>query len=412
MTMLDPAMLNPMSPEFRANPYPAYDFLREHMPVLKMPIEGWNLWLCFRHADAQTILKDTRFGHQYAKRIHAERDWSWVPPEQLPLVEMQSRWILSQDPPDHTRLRGLMHKAFTPRVVENLRVDVQTLANDLINVVVKQGGMDVIEDFAYPLPVMVIMKLIGVPTRDIDAIKMWSRALAATLDLDTREETYTTGGRVTVEFSNYLHNLIEERRAHPGDDLLSNLIAVEEQGDRLTEDEMIANIMGLLLAGHETTMNLIGNGLLALLRHPDQWALLQAGVKRGDSALTRTAVEELLRYDTPVQLTTRTTFEPISLGGVDLPAGVAVAAVVGAANHDARVFQAPERLDITRADNKHLGFGGGIHYCIGAPLARLEAGIAFETLARRLPNIALTDAVLSYRETWTFRGLTTFPVTF
>ncbi|MDZ4765944.1 MAG: cytochrome P450 [Chloroflexota bacterium] len=412
MAALDPAMLNPMSPEFRANPYPAYHFLRENMPVLKMPLEGWNMWLCFGYNEVQTILKDTRFGHQYSKHINGVVDHSYVPPIQLPLVEMQSMWLLISDPPDHTRLRGLMHKAFTPRVVEQMRAAVQTVADQLIDAVRADGTMDLIEDFAYPLPVMVIMKLIGVPAADAEQIKSWSRVLAATLDIDTRQETYDRGGQVTVEFSDYLRDLIAERRKAPGDDLLSGLIAVEEQGDRLTEAEMIANVIGLLLAGHETTMNLIGNGTLALLRNSDQWALLKAGAARGDGALFRSAVEELLRYDSPVQLTSRMVFEPLTLGGVDLPAGVTVAAVFGSANHDPTVFRDPERLDITRADNKHVGLGGGIHYCIGAPLARLEGGIAFETLARRLPNLALTDAPLMYRETWTLRGLTALPVTF
>jgi cytochrome P450 len=292
-------------------------------------------------------------------------------------------------------------------MVEQMRQRVQSTADQLIARVEPNGSMDVIADLAKPLPVTVIAEMIGVPDSDHALFKHWSDLLAPTLDIDDREETYINGTRATIEFSDYLHQLIAERRAQPKDDLLSALIAAEEADDRLTEAELIATVILLLLAGHETTTNLIGNGTLALLRNPDQLKLL-----RDNPALGRSAVEELLRYDSPVQLTGRIAAADVEIGGHVIQAGQYATTLLGAANHDPNEFAHPEQLDITRADNHHLAFGQGIHFCLGSPLARMEGQIAFTTLLRRLPNLTLADDAPTYRDNLTLRGLNALPVSF
>ena len=407
MLGFDTQAFDPMSPAFRADPYPIYHFLRQNAPVFQMP--GWGMWFLTRYDDAVMILRDPRFGHQ-------ETGYT-VPESQRALWEMQSRWMLARNPPDHTRLRGLVHKAFTPRVIEALRGQVEKTANELIDAVEGKRSMDLIADFAFPLPVTVISQMLGVPAADQELFKAWSRDLAGTLDIDDRAETYERGSKTTEEVSAYLKTLIDARRRDPKDDLMTALIAAEEQGDRLNEQEMIANLILLLVAGHETTQNLIGNGTLALLRHPDQLEMLKNAVQgaNGGAAtmpLMKTAVEEMLRYDSPVQLTSRIAFEDIQIDGQVIPRGSTAATMLGAANRDPARFADPDRLDITRAENPHMAFGNGIHYCLGAPLARMEGGIAFATLLRRLPSLTLATDAPEYRETYVLRGLKALPVTF
>ena len=387
---------DPRSPEFRANPYPYYDLLRQYAPVFLW--EEWGMTFLTRHEDCQMVLRDDRVGHgQFME----------PPEQQRPLLDMQSNWLLLQNPPDHTRLRGLVHKAFTPRMVEQLRDTIQTITDRLLDSAEASGEMDIVAGLAYPLPVTVIAEMIGVPEADYDRFHSWSDALARSLDLIEDEVIYNNAAVAAAEFTGYLGELAQRRRIEPGDDLLSALVAVEEEGDRLTEAELYGTCSLLLVAGHETTINLIGNGTQALLQNRPQWELLCA-----QPDLAKTAVEELLRYDSPVQMTSRLVMEPLTIGEQEFLPGSFVNLMLGAANRDTAVFENPHQLDITRKPNPHLAFGAGIHYCLGAPLARLEGQIAFTTLTRRFPNLHLTDETPQYRSNYILRGLESLPVTF
>jgi cytochrome P450 len=318
--------------------------------------------------------------------------------------------MLWRDPPDHTRLRALVNKAFTPRVIEGMRTRIQTIVDGLLDKVQGARSMDVIDDLAYPLPVTVICEMLGVPIGDQDAIRGWSSDIARSLDaigLQADPDIVARGAKARRHLADYFIRLLPERRKHPQADLLSLLIAVEEQGDKLNEGELLAMCLLLFIAGHETTVNLIGNGALALLEHPDQMAKLQ-----DDPALITSAIEELLRYDSPVQRTARITNADVEIGGRKIPSGSMVVATIGAANRDPSHFPDPDRLDIARSDNRHVSFGFGIHFCIGAPLARVEGQIALGTLLRRMPELTLQTATPDWRESSTLRGLKTLPVTF
>ena len=329
------------------------------------------------------------------------------PPSQSDLNMMMSNWMLLRDPPDHTRLRGLVHKAFTPRIVAQMQERIQEIADDLLDQVQEQGQMDLVADYAYPLPVTVICALLGVPAADYPRFHVWSDTIARALDLTDVTEIYDQASVAAGELTAYLDELLAERRKRPQADLFSALVAVEEQGQHLSREELFATCALLLIAGHETTVNLIGNGTLAMLRHRSQWELLV-----DNPNLAESAVEELLRYDGPVQLTGRRVKEEFSYGEHKFKVGEQIAFLLGSAHRDARQFEDPDQLNLTRNDRRHLAFGAGIHYCLGAPLARLEGGIAFATLARRFPNLALGDDPISYRDNLTLRGLEKLHVTF
>jgi pimeloyl-[acyl-carrier protein] synthase len=394
-------VFNPLLPEFHANPYPFYHALREKDPVHQSPM---GFWVLTRYDDVVTSLRDPRFGRDgFAPLLEANYG-----PEgaegNLP------RSMLMRDPPDHTRLRTLVNKAFTPRVIEGMRSHIQSIVDRLLDRVQGTRTMDVIADLAYPLPVTVICEMLGVPLEDHDAIRGWSSDIARSLDaigLLADPDVVKRGGDARRALGEYFRRLLPERRRNPQADLLSLLIAAEEQGDRLNEGELLAMCMLLFIAGHETTVNLIGNGLLALLDHPDQLEKL-----RDAPALIPVAVEELLRYDSPVQRTARITNADVEIQGRRIPTGSMVVAAIGAANRDPSHFLDPDRLDIARGDNRHVAFGFGIHFCIGAPLARVEGQIALATLLRRMPTIALRTATPDWRESSTLRGLKTLPVSF
>jgi cytochrome P450 len=388
---------DPRSPEFRANPYPFYDMLRSFAPIFYW--QEWGIWFLTSYDHCNNLLRDNRLGHgQFPMEI---------PPAQQPLFEMQNNWMLIKNPPDHTRLRSLVHKAFTPRMVEQLRGTIQTITDDLLDIVQEKGEMDVIADLAYPLPVTVIAMMLGVPREDHRQFHGWSNALARSLDLTDDPVVYDQAAEATVAFTNYMQTLVAERRSRPQDDLLSALVAVEDAGDKLSPTELLATCTLLLTAGHETTINLIGNGALALLRHPDQKRKLQSEPEH-----IHTAIEEFLRYDSPVQLTSRMALEDVSVDGHTLRQGQQIGFMLGAANHDPEKFSQPHKLDIARRPNPHLAFGGGIHYCLGAPLARLEGQIAFNSLLRRMPNLTLAIEAPEYHDNYVLRGLKTLPVTF
>lgn len=395
---------NPLAPEFKANPYPFYDMLRASAPLFHW--EQWNMWFATEYETCVALLKDNRLGHELLSVMTREElGWGEPPAHQMPLVEMQSAWMLFRDPPTHTRLRMLVHKAFTPRMIEQLRERIQSVTDHLLDAALAKNEMDIVADLAVPLPVMVIADMLGVPESDRDLFRGWSRDLAHTLELTDSEAVYNRGAAATVDFSMYLRDLAHERRQHPKQDLMSALVQAEDQGDKLTEQELISTCILLLVAGHETTTNLIGNGMLALLRNCDQFDLLKAKPELG-----RSAVEELLRYDSPVQMTSRAVLHDTEYNGQTLKRGMQVSFMLGAANHDPAIFNNPGTLDITRDPNPHLSFSNGIHYCLGAPLARLEGQIAIQTLLTRAPQLSLMNDNPTYRETWVLRGLDALPV--
>ena len=387
---------DPRAPEFRRNPYPFYDTLRTHVPVLFW--DTWGIYFLTRWEDCNRLLRDSRMGHG---------GMGEPPPQQRDLYRMQINWMLFRDPPDHTRLRGLAQRAFTPRMVEQMRAAIQDITDGLLDRVAAKGALDVVADLAYPLPVTVIARMLGVPEADVDTFHAWSDALGRSLDLTEDEEVYNEASRAAAAFTEFLADLADRRRVEPTDDLLSALVAAEEGGEHQTTDEIYATCALLLVAGHETTVNLIGNGTLALLRNPAQLDRLRA-----DPSLTKTAVEELLRYDSPVQLTSRIVLAEVDVDGQRIPPGMQLSFMLGAANHDPAVFADPHTLDITRKPNPHLAFGSGIHYCLGAPLARLEAQIAFDTLLRRFPTLTLLDDNPPHRDNYLLRGLERLPVGF
>jgi cytochrome P450 len=392
---------NPMDPEFVADPYPMYHRLRAEDPVHRSPL---GFWVLTRYADVMAMLRDPRLIKEPIAAFVAARFGMAAPPPGLGLS------MLDRDPPDHTRLRGLVSKAFTPRALEGLRSHIQKIVDDLLADAAGKGEMDLIEEFAYPLPVRVICEMLGVPVKDHERFKQWGLDIARGLDAimlppDSEVGQRSVSGRRAL--AGYFRELIAGRRAAPRDDMLSALIAAEEAGDKLNEEELLATCILLLVAGHETTVNLIGNGTLALLRHPDELRKL-----RENPGLIGTAVEELLRFDGPVQRTARIPSEDITLGGQTIGKGEMVMPFLGAADRDPAQFPDPDRLDITRADNRHIAFGMGIHFCLGAPLARMEGQIAINTLLARLPKLALATDRPQFRQSLTLRGLETLPVSF
>jgi cytochrome P450 len=391
---------NPMEPEFLADPYPTYHRLRAEDPVHHSPL---GFWVLTRYEDVVSVLRDPRFIKEPLAALVAARFGAEVP-------RGVGLSMLDRDPPDHTRLRGLVSKAFTPRVVEGLRPRIQEIVDGLIARAQAAGSMDVIEEFAYPIPVNVICEMMGVPVKDHERFKGWSLDIARGLDsiwLPPDSEIPRRSAAARHAISDYFRELIAERRASARGDLLSALIAAEEAGDKLNEEELLATCILILIAGHETTVNLIGNGVLALLRHP-----AELGRLRVTPGLITSAVEELLRYDGPVQRTARVASDDVTIGGRTIRQGEMVMPFIGAADRDPAQFPEPDRLDLSRADNRHIAFGWGIHFCLGAPLARVEGQIAIDTLVRRMPRLELVSDTVEYRQSLTLRGLKALPVKF
>ena len=395
-------LFNPLSPEFIRDPYPFYQQLRDNDP---MHVTPFGSVLASRHAEASLVLRDKRFGKDFV-----DRSIRRYGPEimQEPVFRSMSHWMLQQDPPDHTRLRGLVVKAFTARRVEDMRPRIQQIVDRTLDKVIPHGRMDLIEDFAFKLPVTVICDMLGIPEEHREAFYRSSREGGRLLDpVPLSKAEIAEGNAGNAVSTAYFQHLFELRRKHPGDDLTTQLLQAEEDGAKLSHEELTANIILLFGAGHETTVNLIGNGLLALHRNPDQLALLKARPE-----LITNAIEEFLRYDSSVQLTGRVALEDIEdLGGRRIPKGEAVLCLLGSANRDPAVYpDAPEQLDITRANVKPLSFGGGIHHCLGAQLARIEAEVAIGTLLRRLPELKLDDPDNpEWRPTFVLRGLKRLP---
>jgi cytochrome P450 len=393
---------DPRQPAVLADPYPIFARLRRSAPVQRSDLLGG--WVVTRYDDVKAALNDSRFSADRITPFLHHMDSSGRPVPTL--ARIVGNWAVFTDPPRHTRLRGLMNKAFTARAVAGLEPRIAAIVDELIGALAGRQRLDLIADFAYPLPVTVIAHMIGVPAADHVLFKTWSDELATFVGsaLQTADK-YDRAERAAGEMADYFRTAIAERRRAPGDDILSALIAAEESGDVLGEDELIACCVLLLFAGHETTANLIGNGIHALLRHGGELARL-----RENPTLAESAVEEVLRYDGPTQAMVRIAAAEIELAGVRIATGDRVFLMINAANRDGAVFADPDRLDITRAPNPHIAFGYGIHFCLGAPLARLEGRIALPALATRLDGLAFADDPPQWLDSLVFRGTSTLPL--
>jgi len=391
---------NPLAPQTYRNPYPRYALLRAKDPVHWSPL--MDSWVLSRYEDVDTVLRDhKRFSSDARNRRSARRRQR----QSVVASPSEPPSMLFSDPPDHTRLRALVNKAFIPQAIEALKSRIRAIAEELLDQVQDPAGFDVIETIAYPLPVIVMAELLGVPTRDRVQFKVWSDQRARLLEPTITASEIQVAIQAGREFDAYFMDVINARRKEPRDDLISTLVAVEEAGDKLTQGELLVMLRLLLIAGNETTTNLIGNGLLALLRHPDQLQAL-----RDDPGRMPAAVEELVRYDGPVQVDGRTAMEDMEIKGRHIQKGQSIVVLIGSANHDPDVFRNPERLDITRKEASHIAFGRGIHHCLGAPLARLEGRIAFEAILERFADIRLLTDHPPFKDNIVLRSLRSLPV--
>jgi len=383
-----------LNENFIRNPFPTYNKIRKKDPIFRflMPT-GQYAWIITKHKDATEILSDSRFITNF-EQSHADKQP--IPPHK----EIISRNLLNVNPSDHRRLRRLVQKAFTPRMVENLRGRIDEISNELLDKVQNKGEMKLIEDFAFPLPIIVICEMLGVPIKDQDKFHKWSSILMEGVN---NPDFSKKSDKVLIEFVDYLKELIAQKRNNLQKDLISDLISVEDEGDVLTQHELYALIFVLIIAGHETTVNLIGNGILALLEYPEQKEKLQH-----QPELIHSAIEEILRYDGPVEVSNvRWATEDIEFKGKHIEKGEMILISFSSANRDSQQFPNPDQLDITREANNHIAFGKGVHYCVGAPLARLEGEIAIGTLMRRMPNLRLNTDFnsLEWRSGMIIRGL-------
>ncbi|HEX5750151.1 MAG TPA: cytochrome P450 [Archangium sp.] len=401
-----PSLFDPYGlsrPETQQNPYPCYERLRREAPVYFS--EVWKGWLLTRHADVLTGFRDARLSSNRSGMFAR-----YLPPEQqerlLPLTRNVAAWALHMDAPGHTRVRSLINKAFSPRLVEALRPRIQELVNRLLDEVEGTGCMEVVRHLAAPLPVIVIGEMMGLPREDFGQLKSWSDNMSRFFGAVARApELLEEALRAIQEMEDYFRRLLVQRREQPGEDLLSALARAEEQGRLLSEQELLSTCMMVLFGGHETTTALLSNGLYALLRHPEQWALLRQEPER-----VPMAVEELSRYESPVHRMSRIALEDLEVGGQRVRKGDLVFLVIGAANRDEEVFESPERLDVRRNPRQHLAFGHGAHFCVGTVLARLEAQVALSTVLRRFPHLALEEEAPRWAQNIVIRGLESLPV--
>ncbi|HVL05527.1 MAG TPA: cytochrome P450 [Acidimicrobiales bacterium] len=389
------------TPEGRADPYPRYAALRERAPVHR---SAFGIWTLTDYDDCQLLLRHPGVGKDFSSAMNS-LGLSDADREAQDRFRNDRSNMLVTDPPDHTRLRGLVTRAFTPRTVEKLRPTVVTLVDELLDAF--DGEVEVMDALAFPLPVTVIGDMLGVPVEDRPLLRPLVRSVTAILELAVSPEALAEAAEADATLGRYFAELVADRRAHPRDDLLTKLIAAEDQGDQLSEHELISTVILLFAAGFETTTHLIGNGLLALLRNPGELERLRA-----DRSLIRSGVEELLRYDSPVQIAARTTYEELPVGGQTVPSGNLVLAMLGAANRDPARFTDPDRLDVGRDEGAPMSFGGGIHFCLGAALARLEGQIVLDRLLDRFRTMELVGGPPAVRDSLTLRGLTDLRVRF
>jgi pimeloyl-[acyl-carrier protein] synthase len=391
-----------LDPQILADPYPLYHRLLTEDPVHWDPF--LHTWIVTRYEDVLTVLQ-----HFIASRTPTPEQLTALGlPNLVPFAEVLVRQMLFLDPPAHGRIRLLASKAFTPRRVEALRSHIQDITDNLLDAVQDGGSMDVIADLADPLPAIVTAEILGLPPSDWKQLTTWSTNFAEILgNFQHNPEGASRVLHILEEMTQYFREAIREHQENPRDDLISAFLAAEQEGDRLTEEEVVANSIMVMTGGQETTTNLIGNGMLTLLRYSEQLEQL-----RTNPALIPSAIEELLRYESPIQYTSRLAPDDIELGGKIIRKRQAVIAVMGAANRDPERFPDPDQLDLTRKDNRHLAFAWGAHFCFGAPLARLEGEVAFGTMLRRMPGMKLVPGPARWRANMGFRGLTTLPVTF
>jgi pimeloyl-[acyl-carrier protein] synthase len=384
-------------PAVREDPYPTYARLRDMGPILPTDLGGW---LLTRHAEVFSVLRDTRFSSNSKHQDNFEQFVELAGAVGLTdLLDLFGRVMLFADPPDHTRLRRIAGKAFTVRAVEDMRPRIASIVDRMVDAVDDQGGAELVEALAFPLPVTVISDMLGVPGEDHEQLRGWTREAVKALDPVDDPMVLFPAAQAMREMRVYFDELVVERRRAPGPDLLSALIAAEDDGDRLSHDELLDTAILLFGAGHETTVNLISGGTLNFLRHPTELDRL-----RHNTSLINSAVEELLRFGPPVQLTARIATVDAEVAGQTISKGTEVIAMIASANRDAGVFEEPERMDIARTENRHLTFGGGIHHCLGAPLARIEGQEALGRLFTRFPGLALSDPQVEWKPTSTLRG--------
>lgn len=395
-----------LTPAYFANPYPYYDELLASNEVVHWN-EALGHWVIVRYEPIVSALRNPElFSSKGVFASHLNQIPEASRPQFKPLYDHFSVGLIVSDPPDHTRLRGLVNKVFTPKAVANLRLRVEALVNELLDQVEEKGRIDVVADFAFPLPATVISEILGVPVKDRERIKQWSashvRISAASFPL---VQCAPDIQRNLLELREYMGALIDDRRDNPQDDLLSQLIQSVEQGEKLTHEELLSSAVTILIAGHETTTNLIASAMLLLLRHPDQLQQL-----RSNPELAQSAIEEVLRYESPIQRIRRVVKQNTEMPGGQMKKGEVVSMMIGAANRDARVFRDPHRFDITRQNNCHLAFGSGVHFCLGAALARLEGPIAINAMIRRFPEMQLEADHVRWRHDATLRALNELPV--
>ncbi len=390
--------LDPRDPAFYTNPYPYYDELRAKAPVFYW--EEYDIWCLTRWHDVDALLRNRKFGRTVLHmRTREEMGWDPIPDRVQDFYDVELYSLLELEPPEHSRIRGLVQKAFMARQINHMRGRIADICDRLLDKMEDEAEVDVLSAYASTLPVSVIAEMLGVPLDMTDHLLDWSHAMVRMYQMGCTEADQDKAIVATRAFVSYLRDLIEERRKAPQDDLISQLVQVTEEGDRLTVDEMISTCILLLNAGHEATVNVMGNGLLALLKHPDQMAAW-----REDPGLTYTAIEELLRYDTPLHLFNRYSLADVEVAGQHFPFGSKIALLLGAANRDPAAFTNPNQLDLGREVNQHVSFGGGVHYCLGAPLARLELDLSLPMLLKRFPKMELAQEP-TWQNSYHFHGL-------
>ena len=397
-------------PSFIASPYAAMTPLRDEMPIFHDPV--WNKTFFMRYADVAALLKDKRLGRTML-HLYSREEIGWPPPDprQAPFRRFQDNVFMDKEGEGHMRIRSLVTKVFTPRRVESLREVLEATTHKLFDAVESKGECDFVRDIAEPLPVIMIADLLGIPENMRDNLRPWSSAIVKLYELGFTDEQVETANKAATDFMEMMGALAAERRAKPQDDLISDLVRVENEGERLSEDELRATCIFLLNAGHEATVNGSSLGLRALFQHPEQFELMKQAVNENNSALLKTAVDEMLRFETPLPMFERYVLEDMEFNGVQLKRGTEVALMYISGNHDSRRFERADELDLTRADNPLLTFGLGTHYCLGAPLARLELLSLFSVLLKRAPNLR-PNGPAQFGPGFVIRGLAQLPVAF
>ena len=408
-TSLEISRFNPLAPEVIVNPYPYYHWLRHYDPIhwgVSGGSDSLGCWYITRYQDAVSILKDQRFGREIWRILPDERSREASLAEH-PLLATSRQWMVLRDPPAHTRLRQLVQRVFTPKMIARMGPRITEIADDLITTAQEQGRMEVIRDFSLPFAVIVVAEMLGIPAADRGLFLPWTKSLAAVIEFKQTDDTQEQGDQAIRELNDYLRDIINKRRGDPQDDLISALIAPEDDQQPISEEELLGTCTQLLFGGNDPIAHMIGNGLVALAQYPDQMMKL-----RNNPNLASTGIDELMRYDSSVQMTFRYALEDAPYNGKAIRQGDMVAIVFGSANRDAEQFPQPDRLDLSRSPNRHLSLGLGIHYCMGAALGRVEGEIAFNLLLKRFPKLDIQADKLEWNDTVAVRGLKQLEIAF